>query len=164
MGGTFSCGAGKAYRAPENSALPDEFSSGVLFNAPRITLFSVKIRLEYFPINSAYSIFSPPEKSLKHKNATAIIRSFPTCFTDKISPPDKCLRKSMQKDGGTRSGGFSVSCTVTRAKDAFVFRISLSVPFFVYIIRVISSLSACDTRLTFPPVRVRFNSSASLRI
>ena len=66
--------------------------------------------------------------------------------------------------GATGAGSFSVSDRQTRAFEAFVLKTSLTVVFPVYIIKVTSSLSACDTRLIFPPFKSASSSAADRRI
>ena len=69
-----------------------------------------------------------------------------------------------KKLGAIGAGSFSVKDKQTRAFDAFALKMSLTVLFPVYIIKVSSSLLTCEMRLILPPTKKAFSSSAKRRI
>ena len=113
---------------------------------------------------SQCSTLSHSEKSVVQCRRISTMRSKAYWETERISAPSRCFLKSMQKLGATGAGSFSVSDRQTRAFEAFVLKTSLTVVFPVYIIKVTSSLSACDTRLIFPPFKSASSSAADRRI
>ena len=76
---------------------------------------------------SAYNMRSARVNSPAQSKVKARMRSNPCCFTESRVAPVRCLRSSMQKLGATSGAVRGRSETHARAKEAFVFSISLRV-------------------------------------